>query len=60
MTAALVAMLSDLPQPTRPPGQVSRTIDRVLARPEYRHLKVVHLRSSKELAGWLAGLRPQA
>ena len=38
----------------------SRTYREWLARPEYRHLKVVHLRSSKELAGWLAGLRPQA
>jgi hypothetical protein len=34
---ALVALFADLPKPTRPPGQVSRTIDRVLARPEYRH-----------------------
>ena len=34
---ARVALLADLPQPTRPPGQVSRTIDRVLARPEYQH-----------------------
>ena len=37
MSAVLVAVLADLPKPTRPPGEVSRTIDRVLARPEYRH-----------------------
>jgi hypothetical protein len=35
--APIVAVLADLPTPTRPPGQVSRTVHDVLARPEYRH-----------------------
>lgn len=37
MTASALAVLADLPTPTRPPGQVSRTVHGVLARPEYRH-----------------------
>ena len=37
MTSPLVAVLGDLPKPTRPPGQVTRAVRDVLARPEYRH-----------------------
>jgi hypothetical protein len=37
MSPSLFAVLADLPQPTRPPGQVTRTVHRVLERPEYSH-----------------------
>jgi hypothetical protein len=37
VTATPVILLADLPTPTRPPGQVTRTVHAVLARPEYRH-----------------------
>jgi hypothetical protein len=33
----MVAVLADLPKPTRPPGQVTRAVHDVLARPEYQH-----------------------
>jgi hypothetical protein len=52
---ALVALLADLPKPTRPPGQVSRTIDRVLARPEYRHPGPSLLeRVQRDVLDWVA------
>ena len=37
MTPALVAVLADLPKPTRAPGQVAGTVHQVLNRAEYRH-----------------------
>ena len=37
MTAALIAFRADLSAPDRPVSQVRRAIERVLARPEYRH-----------------------
>jgi hypothetical protein len=52
---ALVALLADLPKPTRPPGQVSRTIDRVLARPEYQHPGPSLLeRIQRDVLDWVA------
>jgi len=51
----LVALLADLPRPTRPPGQVSRTIDSVLARPEYRHPGPSFLeRIQRDVLDWVA------
>src|SRR5947207_13054853 len=53
--SALVAVLADLPKPTRPPGEVSRTIDRVLARPEYRHPGPSFLeRIQRDVLDWIA------
>ena len=37
MSPAPAVVLADLPTPTRPPGQATRTVHAVLARPEYRH-----------------------
>jgi hypothetical protein len=37
VTSPLHVVLADLPKPTRPPGQVTRVVHDVLARPEYRH-----------------------
>ena len=51
----MIAVFADLPTPTRPPGQVSRTIDRVLARPEYRHPGPPLLeRIQRDILDWLA------
>jgi len=55
VSAVLVAVLADLPKPTRPPGEVSRTIDRVLARPEYRHPGPSFLeRIQRDVLDWIA------
>src|SRR5213079_769642 len=37
VSPSLVAVLADLPKPTRPPGQVTGTVHQVLSRPEYSH-----------------------
>jgi hypothetical protein len=55
VTAALVAVLADLPTPTRPPGQVTRAVHGVLARPEYRHQGPSWLdRIQNDVLDWLA------
>jgi Domain of unknown function (DUF4129) len=55
VTSLRAAVLADLPKPTRPPGQVSRTIDRVLARPEYRHPGPSFLeRIQHDVLDWIA------
>jgi hypothetical protein len=52
---ALVAVLADLPKPTRPPDQVNRAIDRVLARPEYQHPGPSLLeRVQRDVLDWIA------
>jgi hypothetical protein len=51
----VIAVLADLPRPTRPPGQVTRTVDRVLARPEYRHQGPSAVeRIQRDVLDWLA------
>jgi hypothetical protein len=51
----VLAALADLPKPTRPPGQVTRTVGRVLSRPEYRHPGPSFLdRIQNDVFDWLA------
>ena len=55
MISPLVAVLADLPKPTRPPGQVTRAVHDVLARPEYRHQGPSLLeRIQNDVLDWLA------
>jgi hypothetical protein len=55
VSPALVAVLADLPKPTRPPTQVTHAVDRVLARAEYRHPgpSLVE-RIQRDVLDWLA------
>jgi len=57
MSLPLVAALADLPTPTRPPSQVKRAVDQVLARPEYRHPGPSFVeRIQRGVLDWLAGV----
>jgi uncharacterized protein DUF4129 len=50
-----LAVVADLPRPTRPPGQVADTVHRVLARPEYRRPGPSFLaRVRDDVLDWLA------
>ncbi|MBV8159956.1 MAG: hypothetical protein JO265_03430, partial [Acidimicrobiia bacterium] len=50
-----LAALADLAKPDRPPGQVTRAVQRVLARPEYRHQGPSLLsRLRSDVLDWLA------
>jgi hypothetical protein len=55
VTLPLVDVLADLPKPTRPPGQVTRAVHDVLARPEYQHPGPSLLeRIQQDVLDWLA------
>jgi hypothetical protein len=50
-----LAALADLPQPTRPPGQVTGAVHRVLARPQYHYAGPSFLsRIWNDVLDWLA------
>jgi hypothetical protein len=50
-----LALLADLPQPTRPPGQVTGAVHRVLARPQYHYAGPSFLqRIQNDVVDWLA------
>jgi len=49
------AVLADLPRPTRPPGQVTGAVHRVLARPQYHYAGPSWLeRIQNDVVDWLA------
>jgi len=53
--APTLAVLADLPQPTRPPGQVSGAVHRVLARPQYHYAGPSFLeRIQHDVLDWVA------
>jgi hypothetical protein len=55
VSAPLLALLADLPKPTRPPGQVVNTVHGVLARPEYQHPGPSFLeRLQRDVVDWIA------
>jgi hypothetical protein len=55
VSPGLVTFIADLPTPTCPPGQVSRTVHDVLARPEYRHPGPSFLgRIQRDVLDWVA------
>lgn len=50
-----LALLADLPQPTRPPGQVTGAVHHVLARPQYHYAEPSFLeRIQNDVVDWLA------
>jgi len=50
-----IAVLADLPQPTRPPGQVTGAVHQVLARPQYHYAGPSFLeRIQNDVVDWLA------